>query len=88
MIETFCSKNQDGYSCKFVTKNDISILGETAILPVVVKAPTNQIKGSINSQGKFIFEIFQVENFDFISIVVIVIYVYIYISFKIRPKHL
>ena len=65
MIETFCSKNQDGFTCKFVTKNDISIMGEIAILPVVEKAPTNQIKRFNQFSGEICFsEIFEVESFD------------------------
>ena len=55
-LKLFVRKNQDGFTCKFVTKNDTSILGENhAILPVTTKAPTNQIKGTWGILGGNLF---------------------------------
>ena len=66
MIESFCSKNQDGYTCKFVTKKVAQVYwGESTILPVADrKAPTNQIKRFNQFSGEIIFRMFEVENFD------------------------
>ena len=51
-LKLFVRKNQDGFTCKFVTKNDTSIFGGShAILPVTTKAPTNQIKGTTRAKG-------------------------------------